>query len=62
MIGMDLRAIGDAPKFEIPVFFAGRSRVLFASSVNTTKVEFLLFPLVFRVSGQWLPVSEEKTA
>ncbi|GEM_PF-2070801 len=60
MSGMDLRAIGDAPKFEIPVFFAGRSRVLIARSVNTTKVEFPLFPLVFSVSGPWLPVSAEK--
>jgi hypothetical protein len=59
---MDLRAIGDAPKFEIPVFFAGRSRVLIARSVNTTKVEFPLFPLVFSVSGRWLPVSAEKMA
>ena len=62
MSGMDLRAIGDAPKFEIPVFFAGRSRVLIARSVNTSKVEFPLFPLVFSVSGPWLPVSAEKMA
>jgi hypothetical protein len=62
MSGMDLRAVGDPPKFEIPVFFAGRSRVLNAKSVNTTKVEFPLFPLVFRVSEPPLPVSAEKLA
>ena len=58
---MDLSSIGVAPKIENPVFFAGRSRVLKTWSVNTSRFEILLFPLVFRHLQPRLSVSARKS-